>query len=200
MYYYIEQIFFCDIMIILYQYYFINLIYYWYHWVLHQPWSGILYHQHYICHHKKDYPLNNLRKYKYTEKNGGDIIFGIPIFLLILINYYLFTFKIFVYFTFNILTIAVMGEVFHSSYHLFENAEEHPQVPLCVHNFIVNLPFYNYLRNMHDIHHAKKNTNFGFIDFQMDILFGTYTNKSPKYLVDAQIKLSTKKKIDLNTY
>jgi hypothetical protein len=189
MYHYINYIFVNDLMIILYQYYFINLLYYWYHWILHQEWSGILYHQHYICHHKKDYPLKNLRKYEYIEMNGGDIIFGIPVILLILINYYLFTFRIFMYFTINILTIAIMGEVFHSSYHLFNNADTHPQVPLSVHKFITRLPFYNHLRDMHDIHHGKKDTNFGFIDFQMDKLFGTYTNICPKYLVDIQNEL-----------
>lgn len=184
MYYLFEYIICNDMTIILSQYYFINLIYYWYHWVLHQPWSGILYHQHYICHHKKDYPLKELRKYNYTESNGGELIFGIPIILLLIINYYLFTFRTFIYFTLNIFFIAISGDVFHSSYHLFDDAESHPFVPLYVHKFITKLPFYNYLRDMHDIHHAKKDTNFGFIDFQMDKLFGTYSNQKPKYLVD----------------
>ena len=55
---------------------------------------------------------------------------------------------------------------------------------------------------MHDIHHAKKDTNFGFIDFQMDKLFGTYTKEPPKYLVEMQNNLSKidEKKIDLNIY
>lgn len=189
MYYCIKYFLFNDIMIILYQYYIINLIYYWYHWLLHQPWSGILYHQHYICHHKNDYPLKSLRKYEYVEKNGGDIIFGIPMFLLILFNYYMFTFKTFIYFTINILLFAITGEVFHTSYHLYDDAKSHPQVPICVHKFITRLPFYNHLRNLHDIHHAKKDTNFGFIDFQMDKLFGTYTKTPPKYLSDIQKKL-----------
>ena len=180
--YYIKYIFTNDVMVILYQYYFINLIYYWYHWVLHQPWSGILYHQHYICHHKNDYPLKTLRKYNYIESNGGEIIFGVPIVLLLFLNYYLFTFRIFLYFTMNIMLVAISGEIFHSSYHLHNNAETHPQVPIYVHRFITKLPFYNYLRDMHDIHHAKKDTNFGFIDFQMDKLFGTYSSNIPSYL------------------
>ena len=186
-----------DISLIVFQYYFINLIYYWYHFILHQPWSGILYKYHYINHHKKDYPLKQLRKYEYLEMNNGEIIFGIPVSILLFINYYFFTFKTFAYFVFNISFIAVSGEIFHSSYHLYNNAKSHPQVPLYVHKLITKLPFYNYLRDMHDIHHAKKDTNFGFIDFQMDKLFGTYTNKIPNYLQVEQKKLEI---IDLNSF
>ena len=94
------------------------------------------------------------------------MIFGIPIMLLILLNYYLFCFRIFIYFTFNISLVAITGEVFHSSYHLFNNAETHPRVPIYVHRFITRLPFYNYLRDMHDIHHAKKDTNFDLLIFK----------------------------------
>ena len=159
--YYIKYIFTNDIMVILYQYYFINLVYYWYHWVLHQPWSGILYHQHYICHHKNDYPLKTLRKYNYIESNGGEIIFGVPIILLLFLNYYyLNTFPYILdissYIYLNISLVAITGEVFHSSYHLFNNAESHPRVPIYVHRFITRLPFYNYLRDMHIFITPKK--------------------------------------------
>ena len=77
-----------DISLIVFQYYFINLIYYWYHFILHQPWSGILYKYHYINHHKKDYPLKQLRKYEYLEMNNGEIIFGIPVSILLFITLY----------------------------------------------------------------------------------------------------------------
>lgn len=171
-----------DIFVIIFQYYIINFAYYWYHWVLHQPWSGILYEKHYICHHKKDYPLKELRKFEYTEKNGGDIIFGIPISLFLFLSYYYFSFRYFIYSFLNFIFIAIPGEILHTSYHLYDNAISHPNIPIYLHRYITKLPHYNYLRNMHDLHHAKKNTNFGFIDFQMDKLFGTYTEDIPKYL------------------
>ena len=82
----------------------------------------------------------------------------------------------------NIMLVAITGEIFHCSYHLHNDAETHPRVPIYIHKLITRLPFYNYLRNMHDIHHAKKDTNFGFIDFQMDKLFGTYSSNIPSYL------------------
>ena len=190
MYNYIQYILYSDLIIFITQYYYINFAYYWYHWILHQPWSGILYEKHYLCHHKKDYPLRKIRKYEYLESNGSNIIFGAPIFLTILLNYYLFSYRVFMYYLLNISFIAITGEVFHSSYHLFNNAKSHPDVPIIVHKFITKLPIYNYLRNMHDIHHARKDTNFGFIDFQMDRIFGTFDEKSPKYLSNIQNKLN----------
>src|SRR6056300_1250685 len=180
------MIIFYDIITLISQYYFINFLYYWYHWMLHQPWSGIVYEKHYICHHKKDYPLRELRKYEYIEKNGGDIIFGIPILIVMTSVYYLCSLRAFIILCINMGLIAIPGEIFHTSYHLYNNAKSHPFVPLYIHKFTTKLPFYNYLRDMHDLHHAKKDTNFGFVDFEMDKLFGTYSDEIPKYLSNFQ--------------
>lgn len=47
------------LMIGLGQYYAINIAYYFYHWVLHQPWSGPLYRAHFIGHHKVGFFFEN---------------------------------------------------------------------------------------------------------------------------------------------
>lgn len=71
-----------------------------------------------------------------------------------------------------IVFVLLSGEVFHSSYHLHDEPKSHPDVPVWMHRLLIKLPFYRKLQLLHDIHHGKNNANFGFVDFQFDMLFG----------------------------
>jgi hypothetical protein len=175
------------------QYYGVNLAYYWYHWMLHQPWSGPLYRAHYVGHHKRDYPVATLRRDRYSAsggsgwfENNGELIFGLPVLGLILAAFWLFSRGTAVSLTAVVLWVLVTGEVAHSSYHLNDNPESHPDIPVWLHRRVVQLPCYRKLQMLHDIHHGKRDRNFGFCDFQMDRLFGTYSEACPEYLAQAR--------------
>lgn len=175
------------------QYYAVNLAYYWYHWMLHQPWSGPLYRAHYVGHHKRDYPVATLRRDRYSAKggsgwfeNGGELVFGIPVALLIAAVFWWCSHDTAASFTAVVLWVLITGEVAHSSYHLHDAPTAHPDVPVWVHRRLVRLPGYRALQKLHDIHHAKRDRNFGFCDFQMDRLFGTYCDTCPAHLEKAR--------------
>ena len=175
------------------QYYGVNLAYYWYHWALHQPWSGPLYRAHYIGHHKRDFPVATLRRDRYSAnggsgwfENGGELVFGVPVLGIIAAAFWLLSSATAVSLTAVVLWVLITGEVAHSSYHLNDDPEIHPDVPVWLHRRLVRLPFYRKFQMLHDIHHGKRDCNFGFSDFQMDRLFGTYCEECPEYLVKAR--------------
>lgn len=167
------------IVTILLQYYTIICVFYWYHYMLHCPWSGPFYRMHYVGHHKTDYPVHALQRNDYIHSWQDDFIFTFPCAMLIFIG------MVFSSISFVILSLVVfvLAEIFHSSYHLMNVVESHPDVPAWLHNnIVVKLPGFEYLRRMHNIHHARRNINFGIFDFQMDMLFGTHCNQEPNYL------------------
>jgi sterol desaturase/sphingolipid hydroxylase (fatty acid hydroxylase superfamily) len=175
------------------QYYAVNLAYYWYHWILHQPWSGPLYRAHYIGHHKRDYPVATLRRDRYSAlggsgwfENGGELVFGVPVIGLIAAAFWLLTSETAVSLAAVVLWVLITGEIAHSSYHLNDEPEAHPDIPVWLHRWLVRLPFYRRFQKLHDIHHGKRDCNFGFSDFQMDRLFGTYCEDCPEYLAKAR--------------
>ena len=179
-----EQLFFavCN-------YYLILFLYYWYHRFLHCPESGILYKMHYIGHHKRDFPVRRLRALSYSSdgsggwfKTGGELAFGIPAIILLSGVYYISSLQYFINFVIVLLGVVFVGESWHSSYHLTRNAISHPE-GLMVHRYIINRPEFPMMQTLHDIHHARMNKNFGFLDMTMDKLFGTYTENIPNYLI-----------------
>ena len=83
--------------------------------------------------------------------------------------------------------LIISGEIFHSSYHLNDNAKSHPE-SLYIHNLLVKRPYYRKFQLLHDIHHARTTTNFGFADYTMDKIFGTYNEHVPSYLENERSK------------
>ena len=166
--------------LVVFQYYGVNLIYYWYHWMLHQPWSGPLYRAHYIGHHKSDFPVRSLRRDRYCAgsggwfENGGELVFGIPVVVLIWATFQFCSFGAAISNCAIILVVLVTGEVAHSSYHLNDRPKAHPDVPVWLHHWVTEMPWYRQFQKLHDIHHSKRDVNFGFADFQMDHIFGMY--------------------------
>lgn len=161
-------------------YYLLLGIYYWYHRFIHLPISGPLYRAHYIGHHKLEFPLKRIRAKSYYNdgyggwfKTGGELIFGIPISIVLLLAYQYLQFNNFIILLADIIGVLFVGDFMHSSYHLTYDATNHPE-SLYLHRLIVNTKWFVEYRNLHDIHHAKYNANFGFADYTMDKIFGTY--------------------------
>lgn len=178
-----------------FDYYLIQFLYYWFHRFIHLPVSGIFYRMHFIGHHKRDFPIRQLRKKTYGNvsgnvsgdggwfQTGGELVFGLPIIMISILCYYLVSFPYFLVFEGVLLGNIILGEVMHSSFHLTEDATNHPE-SLAVHRgmYANNWFFFKYYQFMHDLHHAYKAANFGFFDLTMDRLFGTFNNKVPNYL------------------
>ena len=182
-----------------FDYYLIQFLYYWFHRFIHLPVSGIFYRMHFIGHHKRDFPIRQLRKKTYGAvagnvsgnvsgdggwfQTGGELVFGLPIIMISILCYYLVSFPYFLVFEGVLLGNIILGEVMHSSFHLTEDATNHPE-SLAVHRgmYANNWFFFKYYQFMHDLHHAYKAANFGFFDLTMDRLFGTFNNKVPNYL------------------
>jgi hypothetical protein len=55
-------------------YYFIQLAFYFYHRLLHQPFMGPLYRAHHIQHHKVTFPLKRLRSVAYGLSPSDETI------------------------------------------------------------------------------------------------------------------------------
>jgi sterol desaturase/sphingolipid hydroxylase (fatty acid hydroxylase superfamily) len=172
----------------IFNYLIINLAYYWYHRFLHNPKSGILYKLHYIGHHKTDFPLRQLRKKTYSDdgsngwfQTGGELVFAIPIFILLSVIFIMTSLVYFINFMLVMLLVIFIGESCHSSFHLTKDAISHPE-SLIIHNWIIKQSWYPKYMTLHDIHHGKTQYNFGFIDMTMDMLFGTYCDIKPKYM------------------
>jgi sterol desaturase/sphingolipid hydroxylase (fatty acid hydroxylase superfamily) len=185
-------------------YYGLLLLYYWYHRLLHCKYSGFLYKIHYIGHHKTDFPLNNLHKICYSDsdndsdngwfKTGGELIFATPIILLLGCVYYLTSLFYFVNVVVVLLWIVISGEICHSSFHLVKNARSHPE-SLYIHKWLFNRKFFGGYVELHDIHHCKPNTNYGFLDMTMDKIFKTYCDTKPKYMITIENKIQKDKNI-----
>ena len=189
-----------------FDYYLIQFLYYWFHRFIHLPVAGIFYRMHFIGHHKRDFPIRQLRKktYGYSCLNmesghkseqesgqgnggwfqtGGELVFGLPILIISALCYYLVSWQYFLVFEGVLLGNVILGEVMHSSFHLTEDATNHPE-SLAVHRgmYANNWFFFKYYQYMHDLHHAYMAANFGFFDLTMDWLFGTYNDKVPNHL------------------
>ena len=178
-----------------FDYYLISFLYYWFHRFIHLPISGIFYRMHFIGHHKRDFPIRQLRKKTYGQiktgygdggwfKTGGELVFGIPIIMISALCYYVVSWYYFLLFEGVLLGNVILGEVMHSSFHLTEDATNHPE-SLAVHRsmYANNWLYFKYYQYMHDLHHAYRAANFGFFDLTMDWLFGTFNDKVPKHLV-----------------
>jgi len=161
---------------------------------MHHPSSGFLYKIHYLGHHKKEFPISKIIKMDYSSnkkggggwfETGGEIAFGIPIMMIMIISYTLFSFSHFIIFSITLGYTIGIGEFFHSSYHLYSNARNHPEW-LWLHLQISGCGWFKKHQLLHFIHHSYKMANFGFFDMTMDKLFGTYNEQIPSYL---QIKL-----------
>lgn len=183
----------------IFDYYLIQFLYYWFHRFIHLPIAGIFYRMHFIGHHKRDFPIRQLRKktYGYSSQNkeseqqgnggwfqtGGELVFGLPILIISILCYYLVSWKYFLVFEGVLLGNVILGEIMHSSFHLTEDATNHPE-SLIIHRgmYSNNWFFFKYYQFMHDLHHAYRAANFGFFDLTMDWLFGTYNDNIPNYL------------------
>lgn len=172
-----------------FDYYLIQFLYYWFHRFIHLPIAGIFYQMHFIGHHKRDFPIRQLRKKTYGHsdggwfKTGGELVFGIPIITISLLCYYLVSWHFFLLFEGVLLVNVILGEVIHSSFHLAEDATNHPE-SLAVHRgmYANNWFFFKYYQYMHDLHHAYRAANFGFFDLTMDWVFGTFNDTVPNHL------------------
>ena len=172
----------------IFYYYTIQFAYYWYHKLLHNPKSGILYRLHFTNHHKKDFPLRRLRAKTYSSngtggwfQTGGELVFGLPVITMLCLFYILLPLAYFIN-LFSVLSfVAFSGESSHSSYHLTSYALNHPE-GLVIHNFYLRQKWFSKYRMLHDIHHATPNFNYGFLDMTMVKLFGTYSEYVPKHL------------------
>ncbi len=185
------------ILLTIIDYYTIQLLYYGYHRFIHLPISGPLYRMHYIGHHKTDFPIRHLRYKSYNKdgssgwfKTGGELVFGIPIISLLYIGYHLMALDNLLLLFMVISFIMLSGDITHSSYHLTNDAVNHPE-SIIIHKWLIKQKWFTKYQKLHDIHHAKPNTNFGFVDFTMDRIFGTYNELEPHYL---QIVTNTLKK------
>jgi sterol desaturase/sphingolipid hydroxylase (fatty acid hydroxylase superfamily) len=146
---------------------------------------------HYIGHHKRDFPIRQLRKKAYGEsqgnggwfQTGGELVFGIPILMISLLSYCLISWSYFLIFEAVLLGNVVLGEIMHSSFHLTEDAINHPE-SLAFHRRLYrdNWLDFKYYQRMHDLHHAYNAANFGFFDLTMDHLFGTWNETVPNHL------------------
>jgi hypothetical protein len=185
-------------------YYGIQLAYYWFHRWMHHPSSGFLYKIHYLGHHKKDFPISKIVKMEYSSneekgngnggwfETGGEIAFGIPIMMMMIMSYKLCSFSNFIIFNITLGYNIGIGEFLHSSYHLFSNARNHPEW-LWLHTKMYKYGWFKQLQLLHFIHHSYKTANFGFFDMTMDKIFGTYNETIPIYL---QYKLNKLDKIN----
>lgn len=179
-----------QIIFTLLNYYGILGIYYWYHRFLHCKYSGLLYKYHYLGHHKKLFPIKRIRADSYGEngnggwfQSGGEIIFGVPVIIMIYVIWMLSTSGYFINFMIVLLGIIISGECYHSSYHLIKHPKSHPE-SLLIHNLITKQNNFSKLMKLHDIHHAMPKYNYGFIDMSMDKLFNTYSEKIPQYAIN----------------
>jgi hypothetical protein len=184
--------FYLEILFIaVFDYYLIQFLYYWFHRFIHTPSAGIFYRMHFIGHHKRDFPIRQLRKKTYSQvsgnggwfQTGGELVFGLPILLISALCYYLTSWSYFLLFESVLLGNIILGEIMHSSFHLTEDATNHPE-SLVIHRgmYANNWFFFKYYQYMHDLHHSYRAANFGFFDLSMDWLFGTYNDKVPSYL------------------
>jgi hypothetical protein len=175
----------------IFDYYLIQFLYYWFHRFIHLPEAGIFYKIHYIGHHKKDFPIRQLRKKSYNLehgdggwfKTGGELVFGIPILIISILCYNIVSIPYFIVFECVLLGNIILGEVMHSSFHLTEDAINHPE-SLDIHRGLYkhNWLDFKYYQHLHDLHHSYKAANFGFFDLTMDRLFGTFNDVIPSYL------------------
>jgi len=187
------------LVVAVFDYYLIQFLYYWFHRFIHLPIAGIFYRMHFIGHHKRDFPIRQLRKKTYGTvsgnvsstvsgnggwfQTGGELVFGLPILMVSILSYYVMSWNYFLVFEGVLLGNVILGEIMHSSFHLTEDATNHPE-SLAVHRgmYANNWFFFKYYQYMHDLHHAYKAANFGFFDLTMDRLFGTFNDKVPNYL------------------
>jgi hypothetical protein len=169
-------------------YYSLLLVYYGYHRLIHLPIAGPLYQMHMIGHHKRDFPIRRLRAYSYSSdgsggwfQTGGELVFGVPVLLLSYLMYNMCALDNFIVFVIVLCVVVFMGEFAHSSYHLYPEANSHPE-SLWLHKWLCKQQIFYKYRFLHDIHHAKACANFGFADFTMDKLFCTYVELPPNHL------------------
>lgn len=167
-------------------YYAVQLLYYGYHRFVHNPRSGILYKMHFIQHHRTQFPLSKLRTDEYPKlfdfaKTKGELVFGIPSMMALVATYFLFSRTHFCIFTCTVVGSALVGEFAHSSFHLNSTATSHPE-SLWLFKKLCKTTMFLSLQRLHDIHHARPNTNFGVVDFSIDKLFGTHATTCPKHL------------------
>lgn len=54
-----------------FDYYLIQFLYYWFHRFIHLPIAGIFYRMHFLGHHKRDFPIRQLRKKTYGNVSGN---------------------------------------------------------------------------------------------------------------------------------
>ena len=114
-------------------------------------------------------------------ETGGELAFGIPATIAAVLSVvYLPGWTAFTLIT-TMIYVTLTGEILHSSYHLYDDALSHPE-SLALHRLLVRGQWFRRYQHLHDIHHAKPGTNFGFFDFTMDRLFGTYESVAPPFL------------------
>lgn len=112
---------------------------------------------------------------------GGEIVFGAPMAALAGVAWCALPARSAALFISIMLGTAVWGDMMHSSFHLTDDAVSHPE-SLAVHRWLVRQPWFKRCRDLHDLHHARTTTNFGFFDFTWDRVFGTYRTEAPHYL------------------
>ena len=59
------------LVVAVFDYYLIQFLYYWFHRFIHLPAAGIFYRMHFIGHHKRDFPIRQLRKKTYGNVSGN---------------------------------------------------------------------------------------------------------------------------------
>ena len=138
---------------------------------------------------QEKFPIKRLRANEYGDnggggwfETGGELVFGIPLLTLLWLMFRFFSTPVAVMYFLVVAFVALSGDACHSSYHLNDGATSHPE-SLALHQWLVKRSFYRKYQLLHDIHHAKNNANFGFADFSMDYLFGTYSEDAPNYLI-----------------
>jgi hypothetical protein len=114
-------------------------------------------------------------------KTGGELLFGVPMMAVAAAVLRALPLGTALVFIGTMVFVAVWGDVMHSSFHLYDDAVSHPE-SLPVHKRLVRSLWFRRYQHLHDIHHAYTNTNFGFFDFTIDKLFGTFCETRPPFL------------------
>eukprot|EP00047_Mylnosiga_fluctuans_P005229 m.239184 g.239184 ORF g.239184 m.239184 type:complete len:203 (+) comp13442_c0_seq1:76-684(+) len=186
-------------------YYTCQFLYYLYHRFVHMPIAGPLYRMHHIGHHKVKFPLRSLRALSYGQtsstdeaasasngwfETGGELVFGVPAILSWVLAFKFLPTPTAIIIIVVELYVMISGDILHSSFHLYDDAVAHPE-SLSIHRWMVSQPWFRSYQHLHDIHHAKTGTNFGFGDFTMDRLFGTFCAETPAFLSHPPAKSSS---------
>jgi hypothetical protein len=153
---------------------------------------------HHVGHHKVQFPLRDLRARSYGRskeaggtkhakpsdgwfETGGELVFGIPAVTLCVMAMWYLPLSTAIIIILVVAYVILSGDILHSSFHLYDDALSHPE-SLSVHRWLVSRKWFREYQHLHDIHHAHTNSNFGFGDFTMDYLFGTFSSESPSFL------------------